>query len=568
MSEIIIRLQQLIEDKSWKIVKQELNNLDSVQIAEIIADIPKSDQIILFRLLPQELAKETFKRLSHDEKEDIIEGLAVNINVVTSLLNDLDPDDRTAFFEELPGEVSQRLMQILSDEEREITTKLLGFPKDSIGRLMTPEYVAVRPYYTVEQAINHIRKFGQDSETLNVIYIVDDNWKLIADIRIKEIILASANQTIGELSDNRVISLNAYDDQEVAVKIFSDHDRVALPVTDTNGTLLGIVTIDDVMDVAEEESTEDFQKFGGTEGLDLSYTKTSLTEMVRKRAGWLVVLFLGEMLTASAMGHFDEEIEKAVVLALFVPLIISSGGNSGSQAASLIIRALALGELKLKNWWYVMKKEFVSGLLLGGILGLLGFVRILIWQETGIYVWGKGKGLLEDCEIFTNALAGVAVEQNANLALRRCRIHDNRECGVYLWDQGKALLEDCEVFANVLAGVTITEGGIVRCRRCKIYQGQSAGIEVWEQGDGIVEDCDIFANATAGVLIQAQGELAVRGCRINHNRRHGLRIEAEGYAAVEDCDLSRNAFGAWKIAEGSRLKSINNREQSATLNPL
>ena len=389
MSEIIIRLQQLIEDKSWKIVKQELNNLDSVQIAEIIADIPKSDQIILFRLLPQELAKETFKRLSHDEKEDIIEGLAVNINVVTSLLNDLDPDDRTAFFEELPGEVSQRLMQILSDEEREITTKLLGFPKDSIGRLMTPEYVAVRPYYTVEQAINHIRKFGRDSETLNVIYIVDDNWKLIADIRIKEIILASANQTIGKLSDNRVISLNAYDDQEVAVKIFSDHDRVALPVTDTNGTLLGIVTIDDVMDVAEEESTEDFQKFGGTEGLDLSYTKTSLTEMVRKRAGWLVVLFLGEMLTASAMGHFNEEIEKAVVLALFVPLIISSGGNSGSQAASLIIRALALGELKLKNWWYVMRKEILSGLLLGSILGVIGFTRIFIWQELGLYDYGE-----------------------------------------------------------------------------------------------------------------------------------------------------------------------------------
>lgn len=389
MSEIIIRLQQLIEDKSWKIVKQELNNLDSVQIAEIIADIPKSDQIILFRLLPQELAKETFKRLSHDEKEDIIEGLAVNINVVTSLLNDLDPDDRTAFFEELPGEVSQRLMQILSDEEREITTKLLGFPKDSIGRLMTPEYVAVRPYYTVEQAINHIRKFGQDSETLNVIYIVDDNWKLIADIRIKEIILASANQTIGELSDNRVISLNAYDDQEVAVKIFSDHDRVALPVTDTNGTLLGIVTIDDVMDVAEEESTEDFQKFGGTEGLDLSYTKTSLAEMVKKRSGWLVILFLGEMLTASAMGHFDEEIEKAVVLALFVPLIISSGGNSGSQAASLIIRALALGELKLKNWWYVMRKEILSGLLLGSILGVIGFTRIFIWQELGLYDYGE-----------------------------------------------------------------------------------------------------------------------------------------------------------------------------------
>lgn len=185
--------------------------------------------------------------------------------------------------------------------------------------------------------------------------------------------------------------------------------------------------------------------------------------------------------------------------------------------------------------------------------------------ETGIYVWGKGQGLLEDCAIFSNALTGVTVEQSAQLTLRRCRIHDNRECGIYLWDQGKALLEDCEIATNILSGITITEGGQVRCRRCKIYEGQSAGIEVWEQGDGIVEDCDILANATAGILIQAQGELAVRGCRINHNRRHGLRIEAEGYAAVEDCDLTRNAFGAWKIAAGSRLKSINNREQNETL---
>lgn len=389
MNEIKIRFQQLIEDKNWKTVKKEFNNLDSVQIAEIIAELSKSERTIIFRLLPRELAKETFKHLSHDEKEDIIQGLVANVNKLTNLLNDLDPDDRTAFFEELPGAVSQRLMQILSEEEREITIKLLGYPKDSIGRLMTPEYVAIRPYYTIAQAIEHIRRFGRDSETLNVVYIVDDNWKLIDDIRIKEIILASPEQKVSEFSDDRFISLNAFDDQEVAVKIFSDHDRVALPVTDTDGTLLGIVTIDDVMDVAEEENTEDFQKFGGTEGLDLSYTKTSLPEMVKKRAGWLVVLFLGEMLTASAMGHFDEEIEKAVVLALFVPLIISSGGNSGSQAASLIIRALALGELKLKNWWYVMRKEMFSGLLLGTILGVIGFIRIFIWQETGLYDYGE-----------------------------------------------------------------------------------------------------------------------------------------------------------------------------------
>ncbi len=389
MNEIKLHLLRLFDEKSWKILKNELNDLEPLQIAEVIEDLPKSDQILMFRLLSRKLAKETFQYLSHEEQEDIIDGLATNKERIAALLNDLDPDDRTAFFEELPGKVSQRLVQMLSKEERAIAVRLLGYPEESIGRLMTPEYVAVKPNFTVQQALEHIRKFGHDSETLNVIYVVDEYWKLIDDIRIKEIILASPEQIISEITDNRFVALNAYDDQEVAVKVFQDHDRVALPVVDTSGTLLGIVTIDDVMDVAEEESTEDFQKFGGTEGLDVSYTKTSLLELVRKRAGWLIILFLSEMLTASAMGYFDEEISKAVVLALFVPLIISSGGNSGSQAASLIIRSLALDELKLKNWWYVMKKEILSGLLLGSVLGIIGFTRILIWQETGLYDYGE-----------------------------------------------------------------------------------------------------------------------------------------------------------------------------------
>ncbi len=284
--------------------------------------------------------------------------------------------------------MSQRLIQMLSEKEREIAIRLLGYPEDSIGRLMTPEYVAVKPDYTVSQALEHIRRFGHDSETLNVIYVVDKHWKLISDIRLEVIILAEPEQLIADLCSDHVIALNAYDDQEVAVKVFKDNDRVALPVTDTDGTLLGIVTVDDVLDVAEEENTEDFQKFGGTEGLDLSYTKTPLLEMIRKRAGWLVILFLSEMLTASAMSHFDKEIQKAVVLALFVPLIISSGGNSGSQAASLIIRSLALGEIKLKNWWYVMRKEIFSGIALGAILGIIGFIRIYVWQHTGLYNYG------------------------------------------------------------------------------------------------------------------------------------------------------------------------------------
>jgi magnesium transporter len=389
MDEIKNRFHVLIENKDWKEIKQQLNTLEPLHIAGVIEAVEKADAVVLFRLLPRILAKETFQYLSHDEQEDIIEGLATNRNQIASLLNDLDPDDRTAFFEELPGKVSQRLVQMLSKEEREIATRLLGYPEDSIGRLMTPEYVAIKPYFTVEQALYHIRKFGHDSETLNVIYVVTDQWKLIDDIRIKELILASPEQVISEMTDNRFVALNAYEDQEVAVKVFQDQDRVALPVVDTDGTLLGIVTVDDVMDVAEEESTEDFQKFGGTGGLDLSYTRSSLLELVKKRAGWLTVLFLGEMMTASAMGFFEREISKAVVLALFVPLIISSGGNSGSQAASLIIRSLALDELKLRNWWYVMKKEVLSGLLLGSILGVVGFFRILVWQQAGLYDYGE-----------------------------------------------------------------------------------------------------------------------------------------------------------------------------------
>jgi magnesium transporter len=389
MNEINAHFQELIESKNWKILKQELHLLEPLQVAEILANVSKTDQLVLFRLLPRQLAKDAFQILSHDEQEDIITGLAAHTNFITSLLNDLDPDDRTAFFEELPGKVVQQLVQLLAKGEREIATRLLGYPEESIGRLMTPEYVAIKPYFTVQEALDHIRKFGHDSETLNVIYVVNSQWQLIDDIRIKEIILASPQQIISEITDNRFVALNAYDDQEVAVKVFQDQDRVALPVVDDDGTLLGIVTVDDVMDVAEEESTEDFQKFGGTEGLDLSYTKTPLLELVRKRAGWLVVLFLGELLTASAMGYFEKEIEKAVVLALFVPLLISSGGNSGSQAASLIIRSLALNELRLRNWWYGMRKEILSGLLLGSILALIGFFRIFIWQRTGFYNYGE-----------------------------------------------------------------------------------------------------------------------------------------------------------------------------------
>jgi magnesium transporter len=247
---------------------------------------------------------------------------------------------------------------------------------------MTPDYVRVRPDWTVEQVLDHVRRYGHDSETLSILYVIDDAGRLIGEVPIRKILLAPATARIAELMDHRVVALKAADEQESAVPIFQHEDRVALPVTDSQGMLIGIVTVDDVLDVAESAATRTLQRFGGMEALDEPYLQMRFLSMIRRRGGWLVILFLGEMLTATAMSFFEREIERAVVLALFVPLIISSGGNSGSQAATLVIRALALGEVGLAEWWRVMFRELRAGLTLGVILGAIGFSRIAAWSAV------------------------------------------------------------------------------------------------------------------------------------------------------------------------------------------
>jgi magnesium transporter len=365
MVEIRHHVQELIENKEWKALKKELNTLDAVQIAEIIEDLPNPDDILFFRLLPRDQAKEVFQLLSHKEQEKIIKGLAKNTAKITSLLNDLDPDDRTAFLEELPGGITQRLLHLLSAEERRIATTLLGYPEDSVGRLMTPEYVAVKPHFTVEQAINHIREYGKDSETLNVIYVVDSNWKLIDDLRIKEIILAAPSQKIAEIMDNRFTALSALDDQELAIRTFQDYDRAALPVIDTNGLLLGIVTFDDVMDVAEEESTEDFHKFGSLQDGIMNPLKAGAILLYKKRIFWLSALVFMNIFSGAAISSFEGIIQSAVALVFFLPLLIDSGGNAGAQSATLMIRSLALGDVQIKDWFRLVGKEFLVSLMLG-----------------------------------------------------------------------------------------------------------------------------------------------------------------------------------------------------------
>jgi magnesium transporter len=252
-----------------------------------------------------------------------------------------------------------------------------------VGRLMTPDFIAVHEDWTVQQVLDYVREHGRDSETLNFVYVVDERGKLIDDVRMREFLLRPLTAKVSDIRDQTFGALNVTDSQQDALNVFRKYDRAALPVVDSNGVVVGIVTADDMLDVAEEEATEDIQKFGGMEALDEPYMRIPLWRMVRKRAGWLIILFLGEMLTATAMASYQEELAKALVLALFLPLIVSSGGNSGSQASTLMIRAMALGEVTLRDWWRVMSREVQAGLSLGLILGAIGVVRVAIWAIIG-----------------------------------------------------------------------------------------------------------------------------------------------------------------------------------------
>jgi len=377
-------LQTAVAARNFEGIRAALINWTPPAIAAAIKDLGETEQGVVFRVLPRRAAAAVFEFLDRPAQEGLLKALANR--EVADILNNMAPDDRTGLLEELPASVTKSLLEVLTPTERGVALSLLGYPKGSIGRMMTPHYVAIKEDWTVQQVLEYVRQHGQDSETLNVLYVVDDNGALIDDIRVREFLLASPTKSVSDIMDRRYVTLTAADAAQSAIEIFLAEDRKALPVTDTNGVLIGIVTIDDVLKIAETRATKEIQKVGGSEALDEPYMTIALGRMVRKRAGWLVILFLGEMLTATAMGFFEGEIEKAVVLALFVPLIISSGGNSGSQATTLVIRALAVGEVHLADWWRVMRRELISGLALGSILGVIGFLRIAVWSHfSSIY---------------------------------------------------------------------------------------------------------------------------------------------------------------------------------------
>jgi magnesium transporter len=372
----------LTEDKLR--IRDFLNDQNISDVAELIYEYADYDSQIIANMAIHRAAM-VFKILDVSTQKKIINQLPSS--KTAELLNELPADDRTDFLEELPKKAIRDLIKLLDPKEIKVTLAMLGYPEDSVGRLMTPDYVYVYEHNTVSEVFETVRKYARSSETVDVIYVVNEAGELVDDLRIRDVILAAPDKNVNDLIDGRVITLNVNDDQEHASQVFKMNNRVALPVVDDNHILLGIVTIDDMLWVADEEFSEDMQKMGGTEAFEESYLEIPLLKLFKKRVGWLIVLFLGELLTATAMGYFEDEIAKAVILALFVPLIISSGGNSGSQASTLIIQAMAVGDVFVADWWRVMRREILSGLLLGAVLAIIGFIRIAVWHTfvPGLY---------------------------------------------------------------------------------------------------------------------------------------------------------------------------------------
>ncbi|MEQ8448015.1 MAG: magnesium transporter [Balneola sp.] len=369
--------EELIQAKDWVALKDVLADVPAADIADLLVELEGDVAVVIFRLLKKPLAADVFSVLPSGKGVELLE--LFNRQQLSDVMVNLEPDEQVSLMEELPGHLTQRVMNSMNLEDQKQVKKLLGYPEESVGRLMTPRYVRVKTDWTIERSMKHIRKYAEVAETLNRIYVVDDKEYLIDDLRLTELILADPEETIETLMDRSFETLMAYEDQEEAVKMFAKYDRAALPVVDTDGILVGIVTVDDVIDVAEEEATEDMQKMAGMDALDDYYSQTTVGKLVKKRITWLIVLFVGQILTALTMSGYEEVLQKIVLLSYFVPLLIASGGNSGSQAATLIIRALATDDIKSDGWKMVLKKEGSSGLMLGFILGVLGFATLIAW---------------------------------------------------------------------------------------------------------------------------------------------------------------------------------------------
>ncbi|HLG20128.1 MAG TPA: magnesium transporter [Bdellovibrionota bacterium] len=372
-------VMEAIENGDLESLRTVFEDLHPSDVAELLVHLSPDRIAAIVRILRAPKGIDVFEQLELATQAEVLKHLGRAETV--KLLEEMSADDRVDLLKKLPSETVDSLLPLMAQADRDDVRRLLQYGEKTAGALMTTEYASLPAQVTVAEAMAKLRNIAPDRETIYYIYIIDGDRKLLGTISLRDLVLARPTQKIEDFMSVDPISVRVDMDQEEVAKMVAKYDFLALPVIDPDKRLVGIITHDDAMDVVEREQTEDVQKLGGMEVLDAPYFNVGFFSLVRKRAGWLTALFLGEMFTATAMGYYEHEIERAVVLALFIPLIISSGGNSGSQASTLIIRALAVREVRLRDWWKVFGREIVSGLALGAILGTIGFFRIVLWQQ-------------------------------------------------------------------------------------------------------------------------------------------------------------------------------------------
>jgi magnesium transporter len=379
-------IKDYIDRRQWSFLRGLVANWPPIDIADLMLTLEKPDRVLLFRSLPRDLASLAFAELEPDDRDNLLKALTDE--ETRRLMADMEPDDRTAVLEALPGQVTQRLMNLLGPADLAEARLLLGFPEDSAGRLMTPDYIAVRRSWTIERALAHIRRRGKDKETITSIYVTDDQWCLQDALELPRFILAEPEQRVEEIMDNTFIAISANDDREDAVRLIDRYDLPALPVVDEDGVLLGVVTVDDILDVVVAEATEDFHKVGGVAPLETSYQETRVFALYRKRIGWLLILIFVNLASSGVIAVFEETLTTTIALAFFIPLLIGTGGNAGAQAATLMVRELATGDIDFKDWLQILWKEIRDGAMLGATMAVAGFV-LGFWRggpEVGLVI--------------------------------------------------------------------------------------------------------------------------------------------------------------------------------------
>ena len=382
-----VDIKDLIDSKQWSVLRSHMESMAIPDIVDALLELDKLDRVLLFRATPRTVSSEVFSFLSGEQQRHLLDDLTDE--ETRHLLTNLAPDDRTALFEELPGQVTQKLLNLLSPDALRETRQLLGYPEESVGRIMTPHYVAVRPAWTIARALEHIRSMGEQSETINYVYVTDEKWKLLDELPLSRFILANPQQTVEDIMDYQFVSLTAFEDRENAVQMMERYDLNVLPVVDSEGVLVGIVTFDDVMDVAQQEATEDFQRISGMEPVDVKYVEAGPWLLWRKRIVWLLVLLIADFFSSSVIASYEETIAAVVALTFFIPMLIDSGGNTGTQSATLIIRSIATGQLDMREWPKIVWKETRVGILLGATLGAVVYARGFFWiggPEIGLVV--------------------------------------------------------------------------------------------------------------------------------------------------------------------------------------